>query len=115
MGKNENSIVVLRSQLKFWWMTTMGVKYNHTKRDQETQRWWPGTGFASGGPSFQNSSKMARKCLFFGQFGCLGCPWRGLFALESIEMINKHRFSVFCARLGASTTSFWAQNTAKSA
>ena len=39
----------------------MGVKYNHTKFDQETQRWRPGTGFASGGPPFQNSSKMAKK------------------------------------------------------
>ena len=69
MGKNENSIVVLRIQLKFWWMTTMGVKYNHTKFDQETQRWWPGTGFASGRPLFQNSSKMARKCLILGSLG----------------------------------------------
>ena len=31
----------------------MGVKYNHTKIEQETQRWQPGTGSASGGPQFQ--------------------------------------------------------------
>ena len=31
----------------------MGVKYNHTKFEQETQRWRPRTGFASGGPKFQ--------------------------------------------------------------
>ena len=69
MGKNQNSVVVLRIRLKFWWMIPMGVKYNHTEFEQETQRWRPGTGFASGGPSFQKLSKMARKCLFLA-FAC---------------------------------------------
>ena len=32
----------------------MGVKYNHTKYEQETKRWRPGRGVASGGPRFQN-------------------------------------------------------------
>ena len=53
MGKNQNSVVVLWIWLKFWCMIPMGVKYNHTKFEQETQRWRPGTGFASGGPQFQ--------------------------------------------------------------
>ena len=66
MGKNQNSIVVLRIQLKFWWMIPMGVKYNHTEFEQETQRWRPGTGFASVGPLFQNSSNMAQNCHFLG-------------------------------------------------
>ena len=44
MGKNQNSVVVLHIRLKFWWMIPMGVKYNHTKLEQETQRWRPGTG-----------------------------------------------------------------------
>ena len=69
MGKNQNSVVVLRIWLKFSWMIPMGVKYNHTKFEQETQRWRPGTGFASGGPRFQNLSKMARKCLFLACTG----------------------------------------------
>ena len=30
MGKNQNSVVVLQTQVKFWWMIPMGVKYNHT-------------------------------------------------------------------------------------
>ena len=30
MGKNQNSAMVLRIWLKFWWMIPMGVKYNHT-------------------------------------------------------------------------------------
>ena len=47
MGKNQNSVVVLWIWLKFWWMIPMGVKYNHTKLEQKTQRWRPGTGFAS--------------------------------------------------------------------
>ena len=29
MGQNQNSVVVLRIQVKFWWMIPMGVKYNH--------------------------------------------------------------------------------------
>ena len=84
MRKNQNSVVVLRIRLKFWWMIPMGVKYNHTAFEQETQRWRPGTGFASGGPRFQNLSKMARKCLFFGIYGCLSGPWRGALARKLI-------------------------------
>ena len=56
MGKNQNSVVVLWIWLKFWWMIPMGVKYNHTKFEQETQRWRPGTGFASCDLSFKNCS-----------------------------------------------------------
>ena len=41
MGKNQNSIVVLRIRVKFWWMIPMDVKYNDTKFEQETQRWRP--------------------------------------------------------------------------
>ena len=46
MGKNQNSVVVLRIRLKFWWMIPMGVGDNHTKYEPETQRWRPGTGVA---------------------------------------------------------------------
>ena len=49
MGKNQNSVVVLQFQVKIWWMIPRGVKYNYTKFEQETQRWRPKTGFASGG------------------------------------------------------------------
>ena len=69
MGKNQISVVVLWIWLKFWCMIPMGVKYNHTKFERETRRWQPATGFASGGPPFQNLSKMARKCLFLGSLG----------------------------------------------
>ena len=41
----------------------MGVKYNHTKFEQETQRWRPGTGFASGGPQFQKLQFRAKNAL----------------------------------------------------
>ena len=51
MGKNQKSVMVFQIRVKFWWMIPMGVKYNHTKFAQETQRWRPGTGFASGGSS----------------------------------------------------------------
>ena len=80
MGKNQNPVVVLRIGLKFWWMIPMGVKYNHTEFEHETQRWRPATGFASGGPRFQNLSKMAWKMPFFGICGCLSGPWRGALA-----------------------------------
>ena len=39
MGKNQKSVVVLWIWLKFWCMIPMGVKYNHTKFEQKTQRW----------------------------------------------------------------------------
>ena len=53
MGKNQNSVVVLRIRLKFWWMIPMDVRDNHTKFEQETQRWRLGTAVASGRPWFQ--------------------------------------------------------------
>ena len=53
MGKNQNSVLVLRIRLKFWWMIPMGVRDNHTKYEPETQQWQPGTAVASGGPQLQ--------------------------------------------------------------
>ena len=53
MGQNQNSVVVLWIQMKLWWMIPMGVKYNHTRFEHETQRWQPGAGVASGRPQFQ--------------------------------------------------------------
>ena len=67
MGKNQISVVVLQIRVKFWWMIPMGVKYNHTKFEQETQRWRPGTGFASGGPQFQNLQFGAKNSHFWAK------------------------------------------------
>ena len=67
MAKNHNSVVVLRIQLKFRWMIPMGVKYNHTMFEQETQRWRPGTGFASGTPQFQKLQFRAKNSHFWAK------------------------------------------------
>ena len=64
MGKNQISVVVLEIWLKFWWMIPMGVKYNHTTFEQETQWWRPGTGFASGGPQYQKLQLRAKTAIF---------------------------------------------------
>ena len=64
MGKNQNSVVVLQIRLKFWWMIPMGVKYNHTKFERETQWWRPGTGLTSGGPQFQKLQFRAKNSHF---------------------------------------------------
>ena len=64
MGKNQISVVVLQIWVIFWWMIPMGVKYNHTKFEQETQRWRPGTGFASGRPQFKNCSLGTKTAIF---------------------------------------------------
>ena len=81
MGKHRNSVVVLWIWLKFWCMIPMGVKYNHTKFEQETRRWRPGTGFASGGPQFQklqfrakNSHFWAKKCDSEGTYSTRNPP-----------------------------------------
>ena len=42
----------------------MGVKYNHTKFEEETQRWRPGTRFASDGPRFQKLQFRAKNSHF---------------------------------------------------
>ena len=67
MGKNQNSVVVLQIRMKFSWMIPMGVKYNHTKFEQETQRWRPATGFASGGPQFQKLQFRAKNSHFWAK------------------------------------------------
>ena len=67
MGKNQISVVVLQIRVKFWWMIPMGVKYNHTKFEQETQRWRLGTGFASGGPQFQKLQFRAKNSHFWAK------------------------------------------------
>ena len=67
MGRNQNSVVVLQIRVRFWWMIPMGVTYNHTKFEQETQQWRPGTVVASGGPQFQKLQFKAKKHQFLGQ------------------------------------------------
>ena len=67
MGKNRNSVMVLQIWVKFSWMIPMGVKYNHTRFEQETQRWRPGTGFASGGPQFQKLHFRAKNSHFWAK------------------------------------------------
>ena len=67
MAKNQNSVVVFQIRLKFWWMIPMGVKHNHTKFEQETQRLRPGTGFASGGPQFQKLQFKAKHRRFWAK------------------------------------------------
>ena len=67
MGKNQNSVVVLQIRIKFWWMIPMGPKYNHTKFEQDTQRWRPGTGFTSAGPQFQRLQFGAKNSHFWAK------------------------------------------------
>ena len=67
MGQNHNSVVVLWIRVKFRWMIPMGVKYNHTKFEQEPRRWWPGTGSASGGPQFQKLQFRAKSSHFWAE------------------------------------------------
>ena len=43
----------------------MGVKYNHTKIERDTQRWRPETRFASGGPQFQKLQFRAKNSHFW--------------------------------------------------
>ena len=67
MGKNQTSVVVLQIRVNLWCMIPMGVKYNYTKFEQETRRWRPGTGFASGGPQFQKLQFRAKNGHFWAK------------------------------------------------
>ena len=91
MGKNHSSVVVLRIQPKFWWMLPMGVRDNHTKYEQETQRWRPETGVASAGPSFQNLQFRAKISLFL--------PKTALEPAENSQMKGNRGYSTHAARL----------------
>ena len=64
MNQNQNSVVVLRIPTKFRWMIPMGVKYNHTKLEQETQRRRPRTGFEMADLSFKNCSLGPKTAIF---------------------------------------------------
>ena len=67
MAKNQISVVVLRIWLKFWWMIPMGVRDNHIKFEQETQRWRPRPVVASGGPRFQKLQFRAKNSHFWAK------------------------------------------------
>ena len=67
MPKYQTSAVVLQIRLKFWCTIPMGVKYNHTKFEQESLQWRPGTGFASGGPQFQKLQFRAKNSHFWAK------------------------------------------------
>ena len=67
MGQNQKSVVVLWIWLKFWWMIPMSVRYNHTKYEQGTRRWRPGTGSASGQPQFQKLQFRAKNSHFWAK------------------------------------------------
>ena len=64
MGKNQISVVVLQNRVKFWWMIPMGVKYNHTKFEQITQRWRPGHDSQMADLSFKNCSLGPKPAIF---------------------------------------------------
>ena len=91
MVKNQNSVVVLRIGPKFWWMVPMGVRDNHTKYEQETQPWRPGTGVASAGPPFQNPQFRAKISLIL--------PKTTLGPAENSEMKGNSGCSSRAARL----------------
>ena len=44
MGKKQNSVVVLRIWVKFWWMIPMGVRDNPTKYEPENSTVAAGNG-----------------------------------------------------------------------
>ena len=58
---------MLQIRVKLWWMIPIGVKYNHTNYEQETQRWRLGTGFGSGGPKFQKLQLRAKNSYFWAK------------------------------------------------
>ena len=62
--KNQNPVVVICIWLKFWCMIPMGVKCNHTKFEQESQRWRPGTGFARADLRFKPCSLGPKTAIF---------------------------------------------------
>ena len=45
----------------------MGVKYNHTKFEQKTQRWLPGRGSQVAELSFKNCSSGPKKAIFWAK------------------------------------------------
>ena len=69
----------------------MGVRDNHTKYEQETQRWWPGTGVASAGPPFQNLQFRPKISLFL--------PKTTLEPAENGQMKGNSGYSTHAARL----------------
>ena len=116
MEKNQNSVVVLRIGLKFWWMTPMGVKYNHTEfelngggRERDSQ---------VADPGFKICQKWPKSAFFWHLRVPIRCLERGIGREIDIHMMNNHPWSLsggFYTQVVCQTTSLWVQNTAKSA
>ena len=110
MGKNQISVVVLRIRLKFWWMIPMGVKYNHTEFEQESQR--------LADPGFKICQKWPENAFFWHLRVPIRSLERGIGRETDIHMMNNHLWSLssgFYTQVVCPTTSLWVQNTAKSA
>ena len=56
MVKNQKSVVLLQIWLIFFWMIPVGMRYSHTKLEQETQWCRRQPGLKSGGPQFQKTA-----------------------------------------------------------
>ena len=67
MGQNQNSVVVLQIQVKFWWMIPMGVKYNHTKFEQENSTVVAGNGIRKWRTSVSKTAVYGQKQSFLGR------------------------------------------------
>ena len=67
MGKNQNSVVVLRIWLKFWWMIPMGVRDNHTKFEQKLNGGGREQLSQVADPQFQKLQFRAKNSHFLGQ------------------------------------------------
>ena len=102
MGKNQNSVVVLRLRLKFWWMIDGG-------RERDSQ---------VADPGFKIRQKWPENAFFWHLRVPIGSLERGIGKEADIHMMNNHLWSLssgFYTQVVRPTTSLWVQNTAKSA
>ena len=107
MGKNQNSVVVLRIRLKFWWMIPMGVKYNHTEFEQELNGGGREQDSQVADPGFKICQKWPENAFFWHLRVPIRSLERGIGKETDIHMMN--------TQVVRPTTSLWVQNTAKSA
>ena len=71
-------------RVKCWCMIAMGMKYNHTNNHAGNSTVAAGNGRHKWQTQVSKSVKNGQKISFWGQFGCLGCLWRGPFTSEPI-------------------------------
>ena len=71
MGINQNSVMMIRIHLEFWWISTMGMTYHHTKLSSKLNSGGRERMLQVVDPSFKICPKCPKNSMFLVVLGVL--------------------------------------------